>query len=205
MEKRILSTEKPIGSLQTLKSMLAASEKKEKDHIPVSGVKSAVIKWRAGHRLILLLGALLFLTLLFFILLDVTDGPWGFSYWPAFLSRFLLNYPPRHVVGDEYIDFLLFDQNMRFVAFSGNYILFIGLYFLIGYRLVWRYEKNNPLKYHPCLYEDCQDSVGIYVNWQCNRCKQFQGSLRYICDPCIHCKRYLETAFCEHCHREFKI
>lgn len=64
------------------------------------------------------------------------------------------------------------------------------------------YKANNR-KYMDCPY--CEHSVLIEVNWQCDWCKNSQGKAKRINERCNHCNKYLRTAFCEHCHREFRI
>jgi hypothetical protein len=43
------------------------------------------------------------------------------------------------------------------------------------------------------------------VDWQCNYCNNYQGKERYVYKSCRHCNRQLESAYCEHCHREFRL
>jgi len=63
--------------------------------------------------------------------------------------------------------------------------------------------KANKRKYMDCPY--CGHSVLVVVDWQCDWCKNFQGKAKRINERCNHCNKYLRTAFCEHCHEEFRI
>jgi hypothetical protein len=69
------------------------------------------------------------------------------------------------------------------------------------------YENNFKLfnEYYPCPYPDCRKSVRIFDNWQCDKCNNYQGKPRLMIENCVHCKASLETVFCEHCKREFKL
>lgn len=58
-------------------------------------------------------------------------------------------------------------------------------------------------KYEVCPY--CSKSILIKTDWQCPYCNNFQEEDRYLWERCKHCHRVLETAFCEHCHKEFKL
>ena len=87
-----------------------------------------------------------------------------------------------------------------------NLVLMIA-YTLLFYPLVWCLFRKfkGPLNYRSCPYPDCNKSVKIYENWQCNKCNKFQEKDRYVTDKCRHCGRRLDAIFCEHCHREYKI
>ena len=64
------------------------------------------------------------------------------------------------------------------------------------------YRRNHPLEYLTCPHKDCNKSLLVYENWQCEHCHNSQGKFRYITKKCTHCKRYQKSVFCEHCHRE---
>lgn len=66
-----------------------------------------------------------------------------------------------------------------------------------------RLEKRLIPEYLPCPY--CDKSVKLKTDWVCNYCDKAQGEEKYISDKCNYCKRTLNTAFCEHCHNEFRI
>lgn len=82
------------------------------------------------------------------------------------------------------------------------FIIFGPLVFIIHYLL---FRKYMVLKYLPCPYKDCNKSMLVFSDWQCPYCNNFQGKERYITEECTSCGRELETAFCEHCQREFEI
>lgn len=65
------------------------------------------------------------------------------------------------------------------------------------------YYYNKPKKYLLCPY--CKKSVKVFTNWQCDSCLNFQGEERYITKKCKECGEKLDTVFCEHCGREFKL
>ena len=81
------------------------------------------------------------------------------------------------------------------------FLFFIPLYLLFKKKLFFFFYS----KYRPCPHKDCNNSVKIYENWRCDFCKEEQGKERFITKKCVHCKRFLESAICEHCHREFDL
>jgi len=85
-----------------------------------------------------------------------------------------------------------------FVEHGGTIYIFV--YFIIFAAI---FVATSSKRYWPCPY--CDKSVLIKTDWQCPYCNNYQGEARFICDTCKHCKRKLETAFCEHCHEEFKL
>lgn len=52
---------------------------------------------------------------------------------------------------------------------------------------------------------NCNKSMLIKLDWTCPFCHKKQGEVRIIRDDCIHCKREIESFFCEHCHEEIKL
>ncbi|HPQ42915.1 MAG TPA: hypothetical protein PKZ42_01710 [Syntrophales bacterium] len=79
-------------------------------------------------------------------------------------------------------------------------IAIIAISFAIFFIIYKTLLSENYLK---CPY--CSKSVLIKTDWQCPYCNQFQGKDKHIWESCVHCKRLLETAYCEHCHKEFKL
>ena len=61
----------------------------------------------------------------------------------------------------------------------------------------------NKKRYYPC--PNCDKSINVYEDWQCNYCNQFQKKETFISDKCIHCGRRLGSFYCEHCHEEIKL
>lgn len=76
-------------------------------------------------------------------------------------------------------------------------IVYFGLIFLFRRRLIGIYQ--------PCPYQDCNKSINVFVDWQCDHCNNYQGKKRFIHKACRHCGRHLFTAYCEHCHQEFRV
>ena len=131
--------------------------------------------------------------------------PQGIIFWPYTITRFLFDYPRFGVYESKVKDlanYLLARQNISDI---GNIILYLGLSLLIGLWLIRKYYRKKDFKYLPCPYDNCTKSVLIKFDWQCDNCNNFQGSPRYISDSCVHCKRELNTVFCEHCHGEIRL
>ncbi|WP_157468595.1 hypothetical protein [Desulfatibacillum aliphaticivorans] len=59
------------------------------------------------------------------------------------------------------------------------------------------------LKYYPCPY--CGQSIKTWEKWVCDYCDHTQPEPHFISNGCMECSRYLKSAFCEHCHKEFLI
>jgi predicted amidophosphoribosyltransferase len=45
----------------------------------------------------------------------------------------------------------------------------------------------------------------IKYKWRCDYCGNTQSQEKLITDECEHCGRTLQTMYCEHCKREFKL
>lgn len=86
----------------------------------------------------------------------------------------------------------LFDGHKPWRFFLISTIIFICFALSVRYK-----------KYYKCPY--CRLMVLVKLDWQCDHCLNYQGKEWMMYEPCIHCKQHLETAFCEHCHLEFKI
>lgn len=89
-----------------------------------------------------------------------------------------------------------------------NFNLFINLIILtIVMSVIYSiFEKKYPSrKYLACPYKDCAKSVLVYLDWTCSYCHNKQNELCYITQECLSCERELQTVYCEHCNREFKL
>jgi len=80
---------------------------------------------------------------------------------------------------------------------------FTYIFFLTAILLIILVSSFIKKKYLPCPY--CNKSVKISENWQCPYCNEWQGKECLLNQKCKHCNRKLETAYCEHCHKEFRL
>lgn len=83
-----------------------------------------------------------------------------------------------------------------FISNLINYTILFYVIDLIKRRL---FKK----RYIKCPH--CSMSVKVCTIWSCNYCYNMQKKERYITDKCDHCKRELESVFCEHCHEEITL
>ena len=84
------------------------------------------------------------------------------------------------------------DPNYGYFIFGFGFLIFVCYFYYYKYKL-----------YMPCPY--CNKSTLVKEDWKCDYCNNFQGKPRFLNEKCVHCRRVLKTAFCEHCHEEFKI
>ena len=91
---------------------------------------------------------------------------------------------------------------------TGIIFIIVGVILgIIGFLLA-RYVINpfRNQQYYFCPYDDCGKSVYVKEDWQCNHCDQHQEVERFLHLVCAKCRiAYLETAYCEHCKKEFII
>lgn len=84
------------------------------------------------------------------------------------------------------------------------YLVFIVLpSVLIIKKGISLFKEKFPVVYLPC--PECDSSVKVLENWQCEKCYNYQDRETFITEKCRHCKRKLSTVFCEHCHKEIKL
>lgn len=90
-----------------------------------------------------------------------------------------------------------------FYGFLNDFLWY--LYFLIFWVVLLKIQAHIYRKkvYVTCF--KCNKSILVKTNWQCDKCNNLQGTAKLICEPCNRCGRRLKTAFCEHCHGEFKL
>jgi hypothetical protein len=168
-----------------------------------SGVRNNIL-FQQGHILLFFLLTSFLILFFFNTLYDYSIRPkWRIVLWPETITQILFGVP-NYQEGSllEFGEKLLLWRKITTIC---NIILFWIIYLLIGYKINQKFEKWRDFKYLPCPFDNCKKSVLIKLDWQCNNCNHFQGKPRYISDSCVHCKRELETVFCEHCHGEIRL
>ena len=145
------------------------------------------VQFRDNYRI--LFGVTIFIVFPVFVTWRVfVDTSNTFFTWPLFWPS---PFSKEQVYNSQLIGTLLYILLLNTVAFG----LLLGSILSI-------FHKIFPLKYVACPNKECDKSILVYTKWTCDHCNNVQTRERYITDKCEHCKRYLETVFCEYCEKE---
>jgi len=70
-----------------------------------------------------------------------------------------------------------------------------------GYTAMSLYKKRLKKEFAPCPY--CGFQTKIIDEWECYECKQPQSEIKSLFIPCERCGCLQNSAFCEHCEKEY--
>lgn len=98
----------------------------------------------------------------------------------------------------EIVDFI---EHMPIYISIPIALIVVGLilYFIL-IRFSWVQNMSNKPRYVICPY--CDKSILFTLDWECRYCGEFQGVVRAVDKPCIHCRRKSKNIWCSSCKKE---